>query len=557
MSSQVRKLVPVVAAVALLAACGANDPGTTGASGAGKAERGGTLRILIEGQTVNYDPAKSSSLPITSLGYVHRRLTGWLNAEGRQVEVVPDLGDTGKSSDGGKTWTFTLKEGQKFSDGSPIRAQDVKWGVERSFAPAFSGGLGYHKQLLVGGGDYRGPFEGKRLDSIETPDDKTIVFRLTRPYGDWPWITSTPAFAPVPEGKGAEPDYGEHPVASGPYQIAQYQRGVQVRLTRNPNWDKASDEIRGGLPDEVVFQLGQDASVVSQRLVADSGDDQAAFGSSFASPAQLAQLQGNASAKQRIVTSKTGALAYLALNTEKLTNPKVRQAFQYAVDKTSFQIASAGNAQLAGDVATTLITQGIAGREEFDLYQTKPAGDPEKAKQLLTEAGFPNGLENLDFVVSKSNDNPAKAQALQAALTKAGIKTTIRVLDSDAYAAETSQAANPTFDLTLSSWQPDFPSANANIQPLFASSEIGGGGYNLSRYRNPEVDALIEAAQSEIDPAAAGKKWAALDRKILADSPVVPLIYTRNSFLRGSKVGNFYIADFPAYPNYLQAGVTK
>ncbi|GAA1295691.1 ABC transporter substrate-binding protein [Saccharothrix xinjiangensis] len=556
-SRQVRKLVAVAAAATLLAACNANDPGNTGASSAAEAAQGGTLRILSEGQTVNYDPAKSSSLPITSLGFVHRRLTGWVNAEGEQAAVAPDLGDTGKASDGGKTWTFTLKEGLKFGDGSPIRSHDVKWGVERTFAPAFSGGLGYHKQLLVGGGDYRGPFEGERLASIETPDDRTIVFRLTRPYGDWPWITSTPAFAPVPEGKGAEPDYGEHPVASGPYQLAEYQRGVRARLVRNPHWDRASDQIRGGLPDEVQFQLGQEASVVSQRLVADSGEDRQAFGSSFASPAQLAQLQGNASAKQRLVTSKTGALAYLALNTEKLTDPKVRQAFQYAVDKTSYQIASAGAAQLAGDTATTLITQGIAGREQFDLYPAQPAGEPEKAKRLLAEAGFPDGLKDLDFVVPKSNDYPAKAQALQAALAKAGIAVNIRVLDTDAYTAETSQAANPTYDLTLSSWQPDFPSANANIQPLFASSEIGGGGYNLSRYRNPEVDALIEAAQSEVDPVAANRRWVELDKKILADSPVVPLIYTRNSFLRGSEVANFYIADFPAYPNYLQAGIAK
>ncbi|HWO68636.1 MAG TPA: ABC transporter substrate-binding protein, partial [Umezawaea sp.] len=144
-----------------------------------------------------------------------------------------------------------------------------------------------------------------------------------------------------------------------------------------------------------------------------------------------------------------------------------------------------------------------------------------------------------------------------AALAKANIKVNIRVLDTDAYEAETNQAKDATYDLTLSSWQPDFPSANANIQPLFASSEIGGGGYNISRYSNPDVDKLIEAAQSEVDPAAAGKKWAELDKKILADSPVVPLIYTRNSFLRGSKVANFFIADFPSYPNYLQAGISK
>ncbi|NUT94330.1 MAG: ABC transporter substrate-binding protein, partial [Saccharothrix sp.] len=348
-------------------------------------------------------------------------------------------------------------------------------------------------------------------------------------------------------------------VASGPYQLAEYQKGVKARLTRNTNWDQAKDQVRAALPDEVVWQLGQDASVISQRLVADAGDDKSAFGSSFVSAAQLAQLANNASAKERVVTSKSGALAYLALNTEKapLNNPKVREAFQYAVDKASFQIASAGTPALAGDVATTLITEGIAGREKFDLYPAQPSGDPEKAKKLLAEAGFPSGLSGLDFVVSKSNNGAEKAQAIQAGLARAGIQTTIRTLDGDAYTEETSGEAAAKFDLTLASWQPDFPSANANIQPLFQSSEIGGGGYNLSRYRNPEVDKLIGEAQATVDPAEAGRKWAALDKKILQDSPVVPLIYTRNSFLRGSKVANLFIADFPAYPNYLQVGLSK
>ncbi|RKT54779.1 ABC transporter substrate-binding protein [Saccharothrix australiensis] len=546
-----------MAGVLALTACGANQ--APQGAGQATATRGGTLRILSEGQTVNFDPAKSGSLAITSLGLVHRRLTGWLNKPGEQARVVPDLADAGKTDDGGRTWTFTLQDGLKFSDGTPITSADVKWGVQRSFAPAFSGGLGYHKQLLEGGADYRGPFEGAELAGIETPDAKTIRFRLVRPYGDWPWVVSTPAFAPVPHGKGAEPDYSEHPVASGPYQLAKYQKGVEAKLTRNAHWDQKTDQVRAGYPDEIVFQLGQDASVISQRLSADSGDDKTAFGSSFVSAAQLAQVTGNASAKDRIVTSKSGALAYLALNTEKapLDNPKVREAFQYAVDKTSFQIASAGNAQLAGDIATTLITEGITGREKFDLFPAPPAGDPEKAKKLLAEAGFPNGLENLDFLVSKTNNAPEKAQALQASLQRAGIKTTIRTLDGDAYTEETSNSPVAKFDLTLASWQPDFPSANANIQPLFASSEIGGGGYNLSRYRDAEVDRLIDEAQATVDPDEAGRKWAAIDKRVLKDSPIVPLIYTRNSFLRGSKVANLYIADFPAYPNYLQVGLSS
>ncbi|GAA3451760.1 ABC transporter substrate-binding protein [Dactylosporangium matsuzakiense] len=540
----------------LLAGCGANE--ATPATG-GSARAGGTLYVLSDRATNLFDPGKSSSLPITSLGLVHRRLTAWDAAPGKTTTVVPDLAtDTGKVSDGGKTWTYTLRDGLKFSDGSPITSADIRWGVERSFTPAFSGGLAYHKALLDSAATYRGPFEGKDLASIETPDDKTIVFHLARAYGDWPWVVSTPAFAPVPKGKGSEATYGEHPVASGPFQVTKYQSGVEIRLERNPNWSRANDPIRTGLPDAVVFQLGQQSSVISKRLIDDSGNDRFAFGLPFVAPAQLAQVQGNAAAKQRVVTSKSGALAYLAINTTrgKLTDPKVRQAFQYAVDKGAYQVASAGSAALAGDIATTLITDGIAGREQFDLYPAPPAGDPAKAKALLAEAGLPNGLDNLVLVASNANDYAAKAQAIQAGLSRAGIKVTIKALDSDAF-EEATTGNNPDYDLVLTSWQPDFPSPNANLQPLFATSEIGNGAYNTSRYSSPEVDRLIEEAQSTVDPAAAAKLWAQLDRRIMQDSPVVPLIFTRNSFLHGSGVTGFQIPDFPAYPNYLQVGLNR
>jgi peptide/nickel transport system substrate-binding protein len=551
-----RALVAALALTGLLTGCGANKAEPPGP---GAARTGGTLYVLSDRATNPFDPGKSSSLAITSLGLVHRRLTAWDAAPGKATTVVPDLAtDIGKATDGGRSWTYTLKEGLTFSDGSPITSADVRWGIERSFAPAFSGGLAYHKALLDSGATYRGPFDGKDLTSIETPDARTIVFRLARPYGDWPWVASTPAFAPVPKGKGAEPTYGERPVASGPYQVARYQAGVEARLVRNPNWSRSTDPIRAAWPDEVVFQLGQQSSVISKRLIDDSGNDRFAFGASFVAPAQLAQVQANATAKQRVVTSKSGALAYLALNTTRgrLTDPKVRQAFQYAVDKGAYQVASAGSAALAGDIATTLITDGIAGRESFDLYPAPPAGDPAKAKALLAEAGLPNGLNDLVLVASNANDYAAKAQAVQAGLARAGIKVTIKALDSDAF-EEATTGNNPDYDLVLTSWQPDFPSPNANLQPLFATSEIGNGAYNSSRYSNPDIDRQIEDAQSTVDPAEAARKWAQIDRRIMQDSPVVPLIYTRNSFLHGSGVTSFRIPDFPAYPNYLQVGLRQ
>jgi len=545
-----------VAATLALTACNANPTnGNQGDATAGTT-KGGTLSILSTASSVTLDPAKSQNLAITTLGLIFRRLTTWDISPGKPAQVVPDLAtDTGTSSDGGKTWTYHLKDGLKYSDGTNITAADIKYGVERSFAPELSGGLGYHKSLLVGGSHYKGPYGGGELASIDTSDAKTIVFHLTTSYGDWPWIASMPAFAPVPKAGDADPQkYGQNPVASGPYQVESYQKGVALKLKRNPNWDEKTDPVRTAGPDQIVFQLGQDSTVVAQRLIADSGDDKNAFAASFVPPAQLVQIQQNASAKQRLVTSDAGALAYLAINTQRplLNDLKVRQAIEYTADKKAYQIASGGEA--GGSLASTLITPGIPGRVEYDLYQADPSGDVAKAKQLLTEAGHPT--LSLTLLVANDAQTLSKAQAVQQGLQRAGITVTIKSEDSNAWTADAT-GAKGDYDLTLSSWQPDFPSANGNIQPLFASSEIGNGGYNLSRYSQPEVDALIAQATGETDPAKAQALWAQADKRILQDAAVVPLIYTRNSFLHGSNVQNFFVASFPSYPNYLKVSLKK
>ena len=380
-----------VLAVATSAACDANPSTTSDKGSATGTAKGGTLTILNNQTTMHWDPAKSQSLAITSLGLVLRRLTAWDVEPGKTARVVPDLAtDTGKTTDGGKTWTYTLKDGLSLADGTPITSADIKYGVERSFAPELSGGLGYHKSLLVGGDTYKGPYTGGDLASIETPDPKTITFKLKSAYGDWPWIVSMPAFSPVPKAKDDPKTYDTQPVASGPYQVASNQQGTAVTLTRNPMWNQGTDQVRTAGPDKIVFQLGQDKTVAAQRLIADSGADRDAFGAAFVPPAQLAQIQQNTAAKSRLVTSDAGALQYLAINTQRpvLKDLKVRQAIEYAVDKHAFQIAAGG--AIGGDLATTLITPGIAGRADYNLYPTSdPAGDVAKAKQLLAGTTVP------------------------------------------------------------------------------------------------------------------------------------------------------------------------
>lgn len=534
------------AAMALTACSGSTDNGTSASGGTG-----GTLTILTQATQINLDPAKSQNLAITTMGLIERRLTTWDIQKGKPAEVVPDLATTiGTASDGGKTWTYTLKDGLKFADGTPITAQDIKYGIERSFAPELSGGLGYHKSLLVGGADYKGPYTGGDLASIQTPDAKTIVFHLNAPYGDWPWIASMPAFAPVPKAKDNPQTYGENPVATGPYKVASNKQGTELDLVRNTHWDAKTDPVRTAGPDKIVFKESQDVSTSTQTLISDAGSAKTSFLATYLGAAELNLVNKNPDAKKRLATSDAGPLTYLALNTQRpaLKDLKVRQAIEYAVDAKAFIIAQGG--PQAAIRATTLITPGIPGREEYDLYPSGADGDVAKAKQLLAEAGHSSDLK---LVLWAQNDpsNQAQAQALQQGIERAGIQVTIKPLDVNTLFNDATTGANPDYDLVLSSWQPDFPSANGNIQPLFASSQIGGGGYNLSRYSNPDVDKLIAQASATVDPAAAQKLWAQTDKRIMQDAAVVPLTYAKQSFLAGSDVKNFFIASFPAYPNYL------
>jgi peptide/nickel transport system substrate-binding protein len=554
-----RALVAVAlsALVALTAtACNANNNDSSPSSSPTGFHQGGTLTIYSSSTEQSFDPATSQSLAITSQGLVHRRLTTWDIRPGQPPRVVPDLAtNTGVPSHGGRVWTYTLKSGLKLSDGRPITSQDIKYGLERSFAPELFGGLGYHKTLLVGGDSYTGPYHGKQLSSIQTPDDRTIVFHLNTAYGDWPWIASMPAFAPVPQSADKNPStYGTDPVASGPYEVASDKPGQDVVLKRNPDWDKGTDPVRLGGPDSIVFKLGMDDTTAAQQLISDTGDARDAFGSGFVPPAQLKQITSSPDAKQRLALSNPGALEYLAMNTQRpgLSDVRVRRAVEYAVDKRAFQLAAGGTQ--GGDLASTLITPGIPGRQQYDLYPAPPSGDAAKAKQLLAAAG----KTNLQLTLVSANDSTslAQAQAVQQGLEKAGIQVKIEPQDPNVY-VDTITGDKGDYDLTVSSWQPDFPSANGNISPLFDSSQIGGGGYNISRYSNGAVDAMIARATGEVDPQRAQADWAEADRRVMKDAPVVPLLFARNAFLRGGDVQNFDVSGFPNYPNYLRIALTN
>jgi len=519
--------------------------------------QGGTLHYLSRKATESFETANAQMVPTSRLRWVHRGLTSWQTFPDKDTILVPDLAtDTGTTTDGGKTWTFELQEGLKFSDGSPITAQDVKYGIERSFAPMFQGGLGYHKTLLEGGTEYDGPYDGKELDSIEVVDEHKLVFHLTRPFGNWPWIVSMPAFAPVPKAADTEPEtYGEHPVASGPYMVTSFSKGTQAVLERNPNWKADTDQARLAGPDKIILDMGLNNDTIVQRLIDDKGDDKDAISNALISPSQFQRIESDKSISDRLANGPSGYFRYLAMNVKRpgLSDLRVRQAINYAINKAEIQSVY-GGPRFGGQITSSIMTEGIPGATDYDLYDGGDTGDVDKAKALLAEAGVTDLKLTLTYPTDVSAIEEKEAQSVKNSLARVGIDVELQGLDSSTW-YELISSKDGDYDLTTNGWGADFPSGMSTIQPLFASTEIGNGGGNASQYSNPEVDAAIDAAISEPDLDKAAEMWAAIDKQIMADAPIVPFLVQRTQALAGSNILNYFMPAYPPFANELVVGV--
>lgn len=545
----------------MLASCNANSHGSSssGSATAGNgaraaAKKGGALYEYSPSKEIHFDPAKSQNLGTSAIHLIVRGLTAWKTSPSGDTQLVPDLATTtGEASDGGKTWTYRLKPGQEYADGSTITAQDIKFGVERSFDPQLQGGLSYHKALLVGGEKYQGPAKGKHLASIETPNATTIVFHLTRPFADWGWVASMPAFAPIPAKAGMGiPKYDHTPPSSGPYEVASYTVGSKITLKRNPNWQKKNDPVRPAAPDSIVYEMGLDPDTLAQRMVDDQGDDRNGAGVPVTA-AIVPKINADPSVKARTTVSPSGAAKYLALNTSRpgLKNLNVRKALEYAINKKSLQTI-AGGPTYAGSIATTLIPPGVQGYKKYDLYPAPATGDIAKAKKLLGNTKVPT----LKLVYDTTAPNQDKqAASIKADLKKVGINVKLVGQDSDTWSATTTQGNN--FDLAIAGWQADYPGAYAQLQPVFASNQVGGGNYNQAKFKDPAVDAAINNATAITNAGKADAAWSKIDQQIMQQAPAVPLYYSHQAYLNGSNVTGTYIPTFPTYPNYLVQGLKK
>jgi peptide/nickel transport system substrate-binding protein len=257
-------------AIAITVALGATACGGGSGGSPSTVTKGGTLTYYAPSDFDHLDPQRTYTTQGQNIGReIYRSLTGWTqsaSAPNAKPTLVGDLAtNTGVSSNGAKTWTFTIRPGVKWQDGSTVTSYDVKYGVERSFDPDLSGGPTYAQQWLANDKGYKGPTKSGDLASIQTPNASTIVFQLNQPVSDFNEATAMETFSAVPKAHDTGATYDTHVWSDGPYELKSYVQNKELILVKNPEWSQATDPLRNQNVDEIDVKMGMDQAAIDQR----------------------------------------------------------------------------------------------------------------------------------------------------------------------------------------------------------------------------------------------------------------------------------------------------
>ncbi|MFC9157301.1 ABC transporter substrate-binding protein [Streptomyces bauhiniae] len=501
------------------------------------AVKGGTVYSLDQFDMDHMDPAQiyiSTEAAITVP--ILRGLTGYRIDDKGGCTLVGDAAtDAGTMKDGGRTWSFTLKDGIKWEDGSDLSMDDVRHTFERLFAGFITEGPRYVQQWLVGGDKYKGPYDGKKLDSVEI-SGKTVTFRLTEPRADFNYTLAMRGYALVSKKKDTKEKYDKRPFSCGPYRIESRSIGKSMTFVRNEHWDPKTDSIRNNYPDKYVFQFGFQPVASTDRFISDRGNDQYAM-TIFNEVAaeRVAQVLTDAKLKKRVLTAVDTVTYYWPINMTRIKDLKVRQAINWAWPHQQLQTIRGGRA--TSEIASTILSPVTPGYADFDLYGTtkKPAGDPAKAKALLKEAGK---LGQKLVIAYQQSDNMVKqAVQIKSALEEAGFVVVNKQIDKSTFYTQIGKIDNG-YDLFAAGWSPDWPNGYSVFYPCWSGKNIGNGRSNYAQLNDPSVNKAIDAASKIADVDAANKAWGAIDRQIMDLAPVVPDYHSIRNWMYGSKVGN-------------------
>jgi peptide/nickel transport system substrate-binding protein len=578
-------LLAVLIGVALIAAaCGGgsdmegNEPGVEPEN----IPRGGTLRMAGTTDVDFMDPgAMYYTASFLLARGVHRQLITYPSTADRaaQRELVADLAtDTGTVSEDGMKWTFTLRDGIKYGPalggaevagvtGEEITADDIVYAVERQFNPSVGAGYPFYYEVIEGAKEFA---DGKAesISGIETPDDKTLVFNLTEPAGDFSFRLSMPAISPVPReyaqrfDKKKDSDYDTHVVASGPYYISEWSPDERIGLERNEHWDAATDEVREAYVDEVDWKLGFDREVGFEQVR--DGDYQLSIDVDPQGPA-LEQVVNDPDLSDQLINEVSSCTRFIFLNTtvEPFDDVTVRQAVAHAIDRANIKRVFGG--PVTGPIATSVIPESLAGglsAEEYNPFESENmAGDMARAKELMAEAGFPDGYDGEVLMVGASDPPHDRiAESVRADLEELGfsnlnVKTPAFPNNYTQFYQVPSQEVGIG---TSPGWCTDFPESSTFIEPVFNGANINPANtQNFALLDDPEVNQKIEDALAMPLGAERDQAWADLNRQITELAVWVPWSWDSETIFHHDDLINPIYIEFFAHVDWPNAGVRQ
>jgi peptide/nickel transport system substrate-binding protein len=553
--------VSLLAALVLLAA--ACDEGDDVGVGDGRPARGvkhGTLQVDSHSDVDALDPGVAYGLLDFALlrGMVRELYSFDSRLEGeRSLQPVPDLADGPyELSPDGRTYTFKIRRGVRFAPpvNREIEARDFIYAIERQLDPDHPSPNAYAR-LIRGAGDFAAG-RARTISGLRAPDEHVLQITLDQPASDFPSLLTLPFFSPVPREVAADHrpgrDYGQHLVASGPYKLQRYIPGRRIELVRNENWDPRTDPLRSAWVDRVSVTIGRSEAEIQQAIAAGEADLNL-----DAVPPPVGDLQrlfDDPALSRRLAIETTGCVHYLTMQTDAgpTRNLAVRQAVNYAIDRQAVVLAIGGG--YAGEPASTILSPTLIGHSAFDLYPSQDAaGDPDKARELLAKAGYPNGV-TLTYVGQSTPKWKALYEALRTSLGRAGIRldpTFYRGLEAYTKSLRL-RAKRDEHHLGAARVCPDVPGNGSRsiIGVLLDGRTITAtSNNNYGNYNNPKVNAMIDQAYAARDDQARAALWGQIDRRLMEDAAWAPLVYDREAFFWSARVKHWTFSPWLANPD--------
>ena len=520
------------------------------------ATEGGTVTVYVSGDPGpnSLDPTEGWSVLGNSIqqALTHRSLTQYKRGEDGEPILVPDLAtDLGTANEDYTEWTFTIRDDATWEDGKPVTAEEVAWGIQRSLdAETFPAGPGaeYSKGYFDGGQDYAGPYtdKDKPYDAI-TFDGQDVTIKMAKPFPDMDYWGAFMAMGPAPLGKASQPpNYGTDPLSNGPYKIEKWTPSEELILTKNDQWIPDSDPARHQYVDEWIFKFDQDQTKVDQIMLSGNSDSQTAIATSLGSDKYE---QANTELGDRLVQQTAQCVSTLTPDYKKIPEIEVRKALAYAYPYEDVWIAGGEVPGVTRTYANSVMPPGMAGKKEFQVDGEQIKYDPEKAKELLAEAGYGDKPYEITMVYYEVDPLAKDAQdQITKGFEASGFSVKAIPVQESPYNIwlDPDNKVNKTLNLRGVNWCSDWPSGATMIPSLLKTDAV----YNTAFFSESSIDEEMDAVSTlpiEEQPDA----WGALDEKIMTEYfPIIPTAFRNDLFVFGEKIGNPSGDGSIGAPNY-------